>query len=214
MFKVDSIEIRHDQFPQSADADEMTKRLLADTTKPTPGVYRFYDRWHVRTFIRKQQFTLAKGDIHACIRFADAALLYFWYYRKRPLREPIDTDFNLGIKFAKSDLENCEWLTRFLRATEAEMLSEKFMELSDKRSPSKESDTFRRDVFLMDWERFKSSARGFALELKLHGNQAKFTYETFVENLDTLGKIIDSADRQFVKPASLAPHDPSMDQTL
>lgn len=192
----------------------MTKRLLADPARGLQGVYRFYDRWHVRTFIRKQQFTLVKGDVFACVRVADAALLYFWYYRRRPAREPVDTDFNLGIQFAKFDLENCEWLRRFLRATEAELLSEKFMEQSDKRCPSKESDNFRRDVFLMDWERFKTSAQKFATELRLNGPDAKITHDTFVENLDSLGRIIDSADRQFVKPASMLPRDSSMDQTL
>lgn len=214
MFKVDSIEISHAQLPQLPEADELTKRLLADPERGLQGVYRFYDRWHVRTFIRRQQFTLVKGDVHACIRFADAALLYFWYYRRRPAREPVDTDFNLGIQFARHDLENCEWLQRFLRAIEAELLSEKFMELSDKRCPSKDSDNFRRDVFLMDWERFRNSARGFILELKLSGGEAKITHDTFVENLDNLGRIIISADRQFVKPASITPRDPSADQIL
>lgn len=213
-------------FPQNESSNKASLRLTGDAPcfelyrdnprwaepKPAvsiPGVYSYFNRYQSSVCIGGRQFTLAIGDVHACIRFVDAAKLWFWDYRKRPIRDAIDTDFNLGLSQAKSDIENCGWLKNFLQKVENELIGNAFLSPAQKRTRK----TFQRETFWIDWKNFQVSAENFIAELREFPN-AKAYVDILVEALNTFEKTIESADRQFVKPSTQETVDVSINQAL
>lgn len=202
------------QFPQNPTADETASRRLRDPSFSPSGVYRYYDRYQTRVSIGQQQHTLATGSLHACLRMTDAAMLYFWGYRKRPQRNPIDTDFNIGIESAQSDLDNCGWLRDHLEAIEHALIGMRLIDATNKRSVSTAPGAFDREKFLLFWKGFAQQAQLGIQQLRSTGEPAKVLHVSMVEALDTISKVIDTADRAVWKPASMSPRDASLDQAL
>jgi hypothetical protein len=208
------IQVTHSQFPQNPPADESAQRRVLDTSKRIPGVYSFYDRYQSRVSIGKHQYTLGTGTLHACMRLTNAALLFFWGYRQRPLRDPIDTDFPVGLDIAQSDLLNCAWLANYLREIECNLIANKLVDPASKRTIRNTPKKFDREKFLTVWAMFKGEAAQALNELRLAGDPARIIHVTMAESLDTLSKTIETADRAILKPGSMAPRDASLDQPL
>lgn len=207
------LQIALKDFPQNDTANQASIRLTGDQpwfelyreirrwaepvpAKSIPGVYTYFNRYQASVYVRGRQITVAVGDIHACIRFGDAAKLWFWDYRKRPSREAVDTDFNLGIAQAQSDTKNCAWLSAHLQKLETGLIVEGFLEPGFKRVQ-----LFDRQTFLVSWKEFQANANLFVGQLRSFPG-VKAHVDTIVEALATLEKTVESADRQFVKPSS------------
>lgn len=195
MIAVTPLAINHGQFPQDEAANARAADLLADTTKNLYGVYRYYDRFQSRPFVSSRQITLATGGAHPCLRFTDAAVLYFWPYRKRPKRSPIDTDFNLGIRRAQSDLDDCPWLLGYLVDIENQLVAAGELHRENKRiiKPAE----FCRAECLVQFEQFKLWSGSVIDELWTKGEIAKSYRASFTESVEQLQKVFESVDRKF-----------------
>lgn len=195
MIQVTPLPINLGQFPQDEAANARAADLLADTTKNLYGVYRYYDRFQSRPFISTRQITLATGGAHPCLRFTDAAVLYFWPYRKRPKRAAIDTDFNLGIRRAQADLDDCPWLLGYLVDIENQLVAAGELHRENKRIVKREQ--FCRADCLTQFEQFKLWSNSVIDELWAKGEPAKLHRATFTESVNQLQKVFESVDRQF-----------------
>lgn len=208
------LKITHDMFPQNTAADATARRRIADPNQTTPGVYQYYDRYQTRISIGRMQHTIATGTIHACLRMTDAALLYFWGYRARPARGPLDIDFNVGLDVARNDIESCEWLREHFEYVEHELINAGMIDPSRKRAVNSKPPEFDRAKFLLQWQAFKVESSGFLRALAKSGESAKFLHATMSEHLNAIEKCIDTADRSIIKPSTMKPDDASMEQIL
>jgi hypothetical protein len=197
MINANPLAINLGQFPQDEAATARASALIGDTTKNLYGVYSYYDRYQSRPFIGRRQWTLATGGVHPCIRFTDAAVLYFWPYRRRPNRGPIDTDFNLGIRRAQADLDNCPWLLGHLVELENKLVAAGELNRDHKRKPAVV--TFSRADTLVEFERFKLWSAGIVDELWKRGEPAKLHRLTFEDAVKQFGAAFESVDKTFLQ---------------
>lgn len=202
------LSVDHSTFPQNPDADAAATRLLSGDAK-LHSVYQYYDRYQARVFIGHRQIVVASGTLNGCLRMADAALLHFWPYRKRPARAPLDTDFNIGLNIARFDLANCPVVRDYLVAVEQRLIANG--ELKVEHRQYHQGAAFSREHLLYCTELFSNTVQKLLATLPA---EAKLHSDTIADLLRQLRSAIASADRQFVKPASLAPRDVSMDQPL
>jgi len=197
MINVSPLALNLGQFPPDEAATARASALIGDTTKNLYSVYSYYDRFQSRPFIGRRQWTLATGGVHPCLRFTDAAVLYFWPYRRRPKRGPIDTDFNLGIRRAQSDLDNCPWLLGHLVALENELLAAGELSREQKRKPVVE--TFSRAESLAEFQRFRLWSSSIIDELWKRGEPARLHRVTFEDAVKQMTAAFESVDGKFLK---------------
>lgn len=195
---VDATKITHSQFPQRPDADAVAQRRLVDPAFSPSGVYRYYDRYMSRLCVGQTQHTLATGTLHACMRYTDAALLHFWGYRQRPMRGPLDIDFNIGIDIARFDLENCAWLKTDLEDKEQTLLAAGILRATDKRDVMA-AFKFDRARFLVRWNAFFAEHKLLLDELRSKGEPAKHIHGLASEHFDAYSKCVSTADN-ILKP--------------
>lgn len=208
MLKIPMLSVDHSTFPQNADADAVAARLLAGDTK-LHSVYQYYDRYQARVFIGHRQIVVSSGTLHGCLRMADAALLHFWPYRKRPARAPLDTDFNIGLDMAKFDLANCAEVRDYLVAVEQRLIANGELKVEHRRYHKGE--TFSREHLLFCTELFSGAVGQLLTSLP---PEAKLHSDTIADLLRQLRSAINSTDRQFVKAMPKPARDISMDQPL
>lgn len=116
--------------------DERANRLTASTHIKLRNVYTYFrGLFQARLYIGDEQFCLASGTPQKCIRFADCALYHFWPYRRKPDRHIMDSDLNLGIEWARREINTTVAVRDHLVSIETELIKLHKIHPDSKRPP-------------------------------------------------------------------------------
>lgn len=175
------------------DLEERANKLIGGKTKLRNVYTYFRGLFQARLFLGDTQVCIASGSPAKCVRVADAAIYYFWPYRRKPDRHIVETDVNLGLEAARRELRETPAVAEHMQYVEQEMIRCGALDPESKRGPAPRAD--RTDLMLA-WGKLRTVLESVGLTAVEKNQRA---YEDAIKQFIAQGgALTNSIDRQLL----------------